>query len=208
MGKKGKNIIHSRPKFGRSVSTSDKSQSIVRSGQRLILGVTASIAIYKACELVRRLKECGFTVKVIMTKEAEELIRPIVFSSLSANRVYRAGIFDDPDTWEIEHVSLAQETDLILIAPATANIIAKLAAGICDDLLTCTVCASKAGVLIAPAMNEIMYNNKITQGNIVKLKSCGYKFIAPRKGMLACGKAGLGCLAETEDIVKEVKKYL
>lgn len=181
---------------------------MAKTEKNIILGVTASIAIYKACELVRTLKECGFTVKVIMTKEAEELIKPIVFASLSGNRVYRAGIFDEPDTWEIEHVSLAQEADLILIAPATANIIAKFAAGICDDLLTCTVCASKANVLIAPAMNEFMYNNKITQSNIAKLKSCGYKFIAPRKGMLACGKVGLGCLAETEEIVKAVKKIL
>ena len=179
-----------------------------KSKKHIILGVTASIAIYKACEVIRRLKECGFTVKVIMTKEAEELIKPVVFASLSGDRVYRAGIFDDPDTWEIEHVSLAQEADLILIAPATANIIAKLSAGICDDLLTCTVCATKAKVLIAPAMNEVMYNNKITQSNIAKLKSCGYKFIAPRKGVLACGKVGVGCLAEPEDIVKEVKRYL
>ncbi|MFA6130350.1 MAG: flavoprotein [Candidatus Omnitrophota bacterium] len=179
-----------------------------RPKKNIILGVTASIAIYKACELIRRLKECGFVVKVIMTKEAEELIRPIVFASLSGNRVYQADIFNEPDTWEIEHVSLAQEADLILIAPATANIIAKLAAGICDDLLTCTVCASNEKILIAPAMNEVMYNNKITQSNIAKLKSCGYKFIAPRKGVLACGKVGLGCLAEPEDIVKEVKKYL
>ncbi len=190
--------------------------------KNIILGITASIAIYKSCELIRRLKQCGFTVTVVMTKEAEELIKPVVFQSLSARRVYRAGIFDEPDTCklennglpsdrqsqEIEHISLAQKADLILIAPATANIIAKIAAGICDDLLTCVVCASSAKVLIAPAMNENMYNNKITQGNIQKLKACGYKFIAPAKGMLACGKVGVGCLAETEDIVREVKKII
>ncbi|MFA5223934.1 MAG: flavoprotein [Candidatus Omnitrophota bacterium] len=179
-----------------------------KTGKNIILGVTASIAIYKACELIRRLKEYGFTVKVVMTKEAEELIRPVVFASLSGNKVYRADIFDQPDIWEIEHVSLANEADLILIAPATANIIAKLACGICDDLLTCTVCASKAPVLIAPAMNELMYKNKITQDNIAKLKTCAYKIIAPRKGVLACGKVGIGCLADTDNIVKEVKKYL
>ncbi|MDD5560855.1 MAG: flavoprotein [Candidatus Omnitrophica bacterium] len=179
-----------------------------KNGKIIVLGVTASIAIYKACELIRKLRECGFSVKVIMTKEAEELIKPIVFSSLSGNKVYRSALFEEPSAWEIEHISLAQEAGLILIAPATANIIAKLAAGICDDLLTCVTCASKAGVLIAPAMNESMYNNKITQGNIAKLKSYGYKFIAPRKGVLACGKEGVGCLAELEDIVKEVKKYL
>jgi len=176
--------------------------------KNIILGVTASIAIYKACEIVRKLRACGFSVEVVMTKEAQELIRPIVFQSLSANKVYRADIFEEQDAWEIEHVALAQKADLILIAPATANIIAKLAAGICDDLLTCTVCASKAKVLIAPAMNENMYKNKITQSNIAKLKSCGYKFIDPTSGVLACQAKGIGCLADTEEIVKEVKKIL
>jgi len=175
--------------------------------QEIILGVTASIAIYKACEIVRRLKAEGFLLSVVMTQEAEELIKPIVFQSLSGNKVYR-GLFDQPDAWEIEHISLAENADLVLIAPATANIIAKLAAGICDDLLTCVVCATKAPVLIAPAMNENMYQNKITQENIQKLKSLGYKFIEPVKGRLACGKVGVGCLAEVDTIIKEVKKNL
>ncbi len=177
-------------------------------GKNIVLGVTASIAIYKACTLVRRLKACGFDVQVVMTKEAQELIRPVVFQALSANRVYSGEIFDTPDTWEIGHVSLAQKADLILIAPATANIIAKLAGGLCDDLLSCTVCASQAPVLIAPAMNANMYRSKITQGNIAKLKSCGFKFVAPHKGRLACGVVGEGCLAETEQILEEVKKLL
>ncbi len=181
---------------------------MTKAGKNIILGVTASIAIYKACDLIRRLKKCGFAVHVVMTKEAEELIKPVVFQSLSGNRVYRGGIFDEPDTCKMEHISLAEKADLILIAPATANIIAKLAVGICDDLLTCTVCASKAKVLIAPAMNENMYKNKITQSNIAKLKSCGYKFIAPTEGLLACGVVGAGCLAETEEIVKQVKNIL
>jgi phosphopantothenoylcysteine decarboxylase/phosphopantothenate--cysteine ligase len=175
--------------------------------KNIILGVTASIAIYKACEIVRRLKEEDCSVTVVMTKEAEELIRPIVFQSLSGNKVYR-GLFDDPQTWEIEHVSLAKQADLVLIAPATANIIGKIASGICDDLLTCIVCATKAPVLIAPAMNENMYENKITQENIKKLKSLGYRFIEPRRGKLACGEMGVGCLAEVETIIKEVKKIL
>ena len=181
---------------------------MAKAEKNIILGVTASIAIYKSCELIRRLKECGFTVTVVLTREAAELIKPIVFQSLSGRRVYQAGIFDAPDTWEIEHISLGEKASLILIAPATANIIAKIAGGICDDLLTCTVCASKAKVLIAPAMNENMYNNKITQGNIEKLKSLGYKFISPKIGKLACGDVGMGCLAEVETIIKEVKKNL
>jgi phosphopantothenoylcysteine decarboxylase / phosphopantothenate---cysteine ligase len=179
-----------------------------KAGKNIILGVTASIAIYKSCGLIRRLREAGMAVHVVMTAQAQELIKPIVFQSLSGNRVYSGNIFDAQNTWDIEHVALGQKADLILIAPATANIIAKLACGICDDLLSCTVCASKAKVLIAPAMNENMYNNKITQSNITKLKTCGYKFILPHKGLLACGAVGMGCLAETVEIVKEVKKLL
>ena len=175
--------------------------------RNIILGVTASIAIYKACDIVRRLKSDGVFVNVVLTSEAEELIKPIVFQSLSGSKVYR-GLFDDPESWEIEHVSLADKAGLILVAPATANIIAKIASGICDDLLTCIVSATKAPVLIAPAMNENMYKNKITQGNIAKLKSLGYRFIEPRIGKLTCGVTGIGCLAEIEDILKEVKKIL
>ncbi|MDD5119760.1 MAG: flavoprotein [Candidatus Omnitrophica bacterium] len=176
--------------------------------QNIILGVTASIAIYKACEIIRRLRACGLLVHVVMTKEAQELIKPVVFRSLSGNKVYLGQMFEEQDSWDINHIALARKADLILIAPATANIIAKLAAGICDDLLSCTVCAAESKVLIAPAMNENMYNNKITQSNIAKLKSCGYKFIAPGKGLLACGMVGTGCLAEVSDIVKEVRKIL
>jgi len=173
--------------------------------KNIILGVTASIAIYKACDIIRRLSNEGFQVSVIQTKESEELIKPIVFESLSGNKVYR-GLFESSEAWNIEHISLAQKADLILVAPATANIIAKLACGICDDLLTCTICASGAPVLIAAAMNENMYNNKITQANIARLKSLGYKFIEPRIGKLACGDLGVGCLAELETIVKEVTR--
>ena len=175
--------------------------------KNIILGVAASIAIYKACDIVRRLREQGFSLTVVMTPEAEELIKPIVFQSLSGNKVY-CGLFEETDNWEIEHISLADKAGLILIAPATANIIGKIASGISDDLLTCVVCATKAPVLFCPAMNENMYRNKITQGNIKKLKSLGYKFVEPRRGRLACGKIGLGCLAEVETIIKEAKKIL
>jgi len=177
----------------------------VSKGKNIILGVTASIAIYKACEIVRKLREQAFSVTVVETREAEELIKPIVFQALSGNKVYR-GLFDEPESWEIEHISLAEKADLILVAPATANIIAKVAGGICDDLLTCVISATKAPVLICPAMNENMFNNKITQGNIKKLKDLGYRFVEPRRGRLACGKEGVGCLAEVDIIVKEAKK--
>lgn len=176
-------------------------------GKNVILGVTASIAIYKACDIIRRLKESGFAVSVVMTKEAAELIRPVVFQSLSGNKVYLE-MFGEAQNWEIEHVSLAGQADLVLIAPATANVIAKIAAGICDDLLTCVVSATKAPVLIAPAMNEQMYSNIITQGNIKKLKGLGFGFIGPVQGKLACGREGLGCLVSTDEIIKQAKKLV
>ena len=176
-------------------------------GKNIILGVTASIAIYKACDIIRRLRSEGFSVTVVLTPEAEEFIQPILFQSLSGNKVYR-GLLEEPEAWEIEHVSLAEKADLVLIAPATANIIAKIAHGICDDLLTCCVLATRAPILISPAMNENMYKNRITQGNIKKLKSLGFRFVEPIKGRLACGRVGVGCLAEVEDIVKEAKRVI
>ena len=175
--------------------------------KNIVLGVTASIAIYKACELVRRLKEAGLGVDVVMTAEAEELIKPVVFQSLSGRPVFTK-MFAQADAWEIEHIALARKADLVLIAPATANIIAKIACGICDDLLTCTVCATNVPVLICPAMNENMYANRIVQENIKKLKSLGYKFVGPDKGRLACGTSGVGCLAEVAEIIKEVKRHI
>ena len=175
--------------------------------KNIILGVTASIAIYKACEILRILKKDGHEVTVIQTAESQELIKPIVFQGLSGNKVYK-GIFDMPETWDVEHVSLAKNADLVLVAPATANIIAKISMGICDDLLTCVICATKAPVLIAPAMNTNMYTNKITQDNIKKLKALNYKFIEPKQGALVCGDIGLGCLAEVDKIIVEVKKVL
>jgi phosphopantothenoylcysteine decarboxylase/phosphopantothenate--cysteine ligase len=173
--------------------------------KNIILGVTASVAIYKACDIIRRLAEKNFSVTVVMTEESEEFIKPALFQSLSGNRVYK-GLFGTSDSWEIEHISLSEDAGLVLIAPATANIIAKIAHGICDDLLTCVVSATSAPVLFCPAMNENMYKNKITQENIRKLKSLGYKFVEPRKGRLACGTIGIGCLAEVETIIKEAEK--
>ena len=176
--------------------------------KNIILGVTASIAIYKACDLVRQLKECGWAVDVVMTQEATELIRPIVFQSLSGRKVYSGGLFDAPDAWEIEHVSLAARADLILIAPATANVIAKLVGGICDDLLSCAVIASRAPVLIAPAMNVKMWNNAATQTNVKILKSRGVCIVETGTGDLACGYQGKGRMASHEKILSVVKACL
>lgn len=173
----------------------------------IVLGVSGSIASYKAADLVCAFVKRGLEVFVIMTKEAREFIAPLTLQTLSGNKVY-CDMFEMPEEWDTKHISLAKKADLILIAPATANVIGKLANGICDDLLSCAVIASKAPVLIAPAMNDAMYNNKIVQENISRLKKAGYKFIGPKVGRLACGDVAIGCMADVEVIVKEVEKKI
>lgn len=173
----------------------------------IILGVTGSIAAYKACDLISRLKKKGHDVICVMTREAEEFITPLTLETLSENTVY-GDMFRLPEKRSAVHVSLAKKADLIVIAPATANIIGHLASGICGDLLTSTVVSSKSPILIAPAMNDNMYNHKITQRNIQELKKIGYKFINPIRGHLACGYVGIGHLADVDQIVKEIDKIL
>ena len=175
--------------------------------KEVILGVTAGIAAYKAAEIIRLLKDSGLKVTVVMTPDAQRFITPLTLAVLSGGQVY-SGMFDQPKDWNIEHISLAEAADLILVAPATADSIAKLSAGLCDDLLSCIILASKAPVLIAPAMNDNMYAHPITRENIARLEKIGYKFIGPAKGKLASGKVGLGRLADVEEIVKEAKKIL
>ncbi|MFH0940515.1 MAG: flavoprotein [Candidatus Omnitrophota bacterium] len=179
----------------------------MKKGKKIILGVSGSIAAFKSADIVSLLSRQGCYVTVIMTKEAEHFITPMTLQMLSSNKVYR-GMFEVADAWAVEHVSLADSAGLILIAPATANIIAKLASGLCDDLLTCTVLASRAPVLLAPAMNDAMYQHKTTQANIERLKKIGYHFIGPVKGSLACGKVALGRMSGVEDIVCSAKNFL
>ena len=169
--------------------------------KKIILGVTGSIAAYKAADIASRLNQAHISVSVIMTEEAERFITPLTLQMLSCNKVYR-DMFETTEAWDVEHVSLADTADLVVIAPATANVIAKLATGICDDLLTCTVTATKAKVLIAPAMNDGMYANPVVQENIKRLKKLGYKFIGPVKGRLACGRVGMGRMSGVDEIVK------
>ena len=173
----------------------------------VILGVTGSIAAYRACDIISALRKESIDVQVILTKEAAEFITPLSVQTLSCNKVITE-MFAMPEKWEPIHTSIADKAAIILIAPATANIIGKLASGICDDILTCVTYATKAPVLIAPAMNEKMYRHEVVQANIAKLKTIGYKFIGPIKGRLACGHEDIGHIAETSDIVKEVKRLL
>lgn len=171
----------------------------------IIVGVTASVACYKALDIIRGLRNIGLSCEVVLTKEAEEFIRPVLFQAISGNKVITSDLFKLPEEWDSAHISLAQKADLVLIAPATANILGKVTNGICDDMLTCAICATKSPVLFAPAMNENMYKNKIVQENIQKLKKAGYHFTGPIKGKLACGTEGIGHIQDTEVIIKEVK---
>lgn len=173
-------------------------------GKNIVLGVTGGIAAYKAVEIVSRLKKAGASVHVIMTEGATKFVTPLTFRELSANPV-AVKMWEEPKTWNVEHIALATLADLFLIAPATANIIGKIANGIADDMLSTTVMATKAPVILAPAMNTNMYLNPITQQNIAKLASLGYHFIEPGTGMLACGVEGPGRLAEPSTIVEYVE---
>jgi len=180
---------------------------VKRNNSTIILGITGSIAAYKACELINIFNKDGFNIQAILTKEAIEFITPLTIQTLSGNKALQ-DIFELPAKWNPVHTSLADQADLILIAPASANLIGKLANGICDDLLTCVVFASKAPILIAPAMNENMYNHKVVRDNIERLKSLGYKFIGPSRGRLACGREGLGRLADVNAIVNTAKRLV
>ncbi len=172
-------------------------------GKKIVLGVSGGIAAYKACELVSRLKKLEAEVHVIMTDSAARFVTPLTFQSLTLNQV-AVDMFEAPKYWEIEHISLAKLADVFVIAPATANIIGKLANGIADDMLTTTAMATKAQVIIAPAMNTNMYDNPVVQRNIKLLKELGYSFAEPEEGRLACGDVGKGKMADPAVIEKAI----
>lgn len=173
----------------------------------VVLGVTGGIAAYKAIDIISDLKKKDIEVNVIMTRSAKEFVSPLTFQTLSQNIVV-SDMFEEPKAFEIQHISLAKKADIILVAPATANIIGKVANGIADDMLSTTIMATKAKVVFALAMNTNMYNNKIVQENISKLKSYGYEFIEPTSGRLACGDDGKGKLADAKYIADKVESML
>jgi len=173
----------------------------------VILGVTGSIAAYKAADLASKLTQDGAKVITIMTASAQEFVKPLTFKRVTSQPVI-TGMFDRDSGAEDWHISLADQADVVAIAPATANIIAKLAAGIADDILTCTVLATKAPVLISPAMHSNMYENQITQENINKLKARGMTFVGPAEGRLASGAWGRGRFVETDDIRGTIHQLL
>ncbi|SDZ01564.1 phosphopantothenoylcysteine decarboxylase / phosphopantothenate--cysteine ligase [Proteiniborus ethanoligenes] len=177
------------------------------SGKNIVMGVSGGIAVYKAVDVVSRLRKLCANVDVIMTRSATEFVTPLTFQSISQNPV-TVDIFKEPTQWEIEHISLAKKAHVFLVAPATANIIGKVANGIADDMLSTTIMATKAKVVFAPAMNTNMYNNIIFKENMDKLKKYGYEFIKPGTGRLACGDFGEGKMAEPADIVDYIVQTL
>ena len=173
----------------------------------IVLGVTGGIAVYKACELLRLLQKRGIDVFVVMTQNACRFVAPLTFETLSGHPV-AVDTFDRPQTWEVEHIALAKRADLFMIAPATADIIGKMACGIADDMLSTTVMATRAPVLIAPAMNTGMWENAAVQQNVKTLQARGVEFVMPVSGHLACGDSGTGKMEDVEIIAEHACKML
>lgn len=178
-------------------------------GKNIVLGVTGSIAAYKAADLTSQLAKQGRDIHVILTADAQRFITALPFKTLSRHPVV-TDLYDEEEGWKPTHISLADDADLLLIAPATANCLAKLAHGIADDALSCVALAlnPKAKLLIAPAMNGKMWLHPATQANVATLKSRGAEFIGPEEGMLSCGYEGIGRLWPVDDIAKRVAKLL
>ena len=172
--------------------------------KKIVLGITGGIAAFKAASIASQLRKRGAEVKCIMTDHATKLITPLTMREISGNPV-AVSMFDDVPEFNVEHIALARWADVFVIAPATADIIGKISNGIADDMLSTTVMATTAPVLIAPAMNTNMYLNPITQDNMAKLKKFGYHFIAPDSGHLACGIDGVGRLPEPDTIVDYIE---
>lgn len=177
--------------------------------KNIVLGVTGSIAAHKAADLASRLTREGCVVNVVMTADAQKFITPLPFKTLSRNAVL-TDLYDEEEGWKPLHVRLADEADLLLIAPATANCLAKLAHGLADDALSCVALALNPGaqILIAPAMNGKMWMHPATQANVEMLKARGLEFIGPEDGMLSCGYEGIGRLIEVEKIVHRALELL
>jgi phosphopantothenoylcysteine decarboxylase/phosphopantothenate--cysteine ligase len=179
----------------------------VLNDKTILLGITGGISAYKSADIASKLRQCGATVDVVMTESAEKFITPLTLQSITARKVY-TDMWEPVSDFSIDHISLAEAADLIIIAPATANTIAKLACGMADNLLCSTVLATKAPVIVSPAMNDNMYSNQITQENILKLRNRGFAIIEPSYGRLASGKTGKGRLPDTSEILEVIRHVL
>lgn len=178
---------------------------IIMEKKHVVIGVSGGIAAYKACDLVSKLSKKNYEIKVVMTKHAQEFVRPINFESLSKHKC-EVSLFDETNEDPIAHITLAKWADIIVLIPATANIIAKVVHGIADDIVSTTFLACHTKKLICPAMNVHMYENEVTQRNIQLAKELGYKFVEPVVGHLACDDTGKGKLADVQDIVAAIDK--
>ena len=176
-------------------------------GREIIVAVCGGIAAYKVADVVSKLVQLGAGVNVCMTAEAQQFITPLTFEALSGRKV-RTGTFDLVDTSDPQHIALTERANLMLVAPATNNIIAKVAHGLCDDLVSLMICAAACPVVFAPAMNNRMWDHPVAQENVAKLRALGYRFIGPESGWLACRNVGPGRLSEPQTIVDEVVHML
>lgn len=176
-------------------------------GREIIVGVCGGIAAYKVADVVSKLVQLGAGVTVVMTKEAQKFVGPLTFEALSGRKV-RIDTFDLADPGDAQHIGLTERADLMLVAPATSNVIARVACGLCDDLVTLMVAAAACPVVFAPAMNHRMWDHPVAQENYAKLSAIGYRFIGPETGWLACRNVGAGRLSEPQKIVDEVTKML
>lgn len=176
-------------------------------GKKIVLGVTGGIAVYKAVDLVSRLRKQGAEVRVVMTEHAQEFVTPLTFKEISGNKV-AVSMWESNQEFNVEHIALANWADVFVVAPATANILAKMACGIADDLLSTTLLAAQAPIIVCPAMNTGMYENPATQENIAILQQRGVTVMPPAVGMLACGTAGAGRLPEPQQIVDFIKNFV
>jgi phosphopantothenoylcysteine decarboxylase len=176
-------------------------------GREIIVAVCGGIAAYKVADVVSKLVQQGAGVTVCMTEDAQRFVTPLTFQALSGRPV-RTSTFDLPDSSDPQHIGLTERADLMLVAPATSNIIAKVAHGLTDDLVSLMICAAACPVVFAPAMNNRMWAHPIAQENVNKLTAIGYRFIGPEEGWLACRNVGAGRLSEPERIVEEVSRML
>jgi phosphopantothenoylcysteine synthetase/decarboxylase len=186
-----------------------KGQKLKSPASNIVLGVSGSIAAHKAVDIASLLTKDGYSVHVVMTKDAQRFVTPLPFKTMSRHPVV-TDLYDEEEGWKPAHIELADNADLLLIAPATANVIAKLAHGMADDALTCIALAlqPKARILIAPAMNGKMWQHPATQQNVALLKARGVLFLGPDEGLLSCGYEGVGRLEPVEQIVTRVRALL
>jgi phosphopantothenoylcysteine decarboxylase/phosphopantothenate--cysteine ligase len=176
-------------------------------GREVIVGVCGGIAAYKVADVVSKLVQLGAGVTVMMTADAQQFVTPLTFEALSGRKV-RTTPFELVDSSDPQHISLGEHADLMLIAPATSNMIAKIAHGLCDDIVSLTVAAAACPIVFAPAMNNRMWSHAVAQENVAKLKNIGYRFIGPEDGWLACRNIGPGRLSEPQTIVQEIRAML